>query len=61
MLAPEIGTKRTAGVRWPLFAVAYRQHSREKDPGRPVTPLHGHTVVQTINGVRMLGCAIRFR
>ncbi len=61
MLAAEIGTKQTASARCPLSAVARRQHFREKDPGRPVTPLHGHTVVRTINGVRMLGCAIRFR
>lgn len=59
MLAAEIGTKRTANVRRP--AVAHRQHFGEKDTACPVAPLRGHDVTRTISGVRMLGCAIRFR
>ncbi len=59
MLAAEIGTKLTVSVGRP--AVAHRQHFREKDATCPFAPLRGHDVARTISGVRMLGCAIRFR
>src|SRR3982074_1506585 len=42
-------------------AVAHRQHFREKHTTCPFAPLRGHYLVRTISGVRMLGCAIRFR
>ena len=42
-------------------AVAHRQHFREKHTTCPSAPLRGHCLVRTISGVRMLGCAIRFR
>src|SRR6266436_2720066 len=42
-------------------AVAHRQHFREKHTTCPFAPLRGHYLVRTTSGVRMLGCAIRFR
>src|SRR5258706_5108142 len=42
-------------------AVADRQHLREKHTTCPFAPLRGHYLVRTTSGVRMLGCAIRFR
>src|SRR5260370_23558218 len=41
--------------------VAYRQDFCEKYTTCPFAPSRGYYLVRTTSGVRMLGCAIRFR
>jgi hypothetical protein len=42
-------------------AVAHRQHFEKKHATCPFAALRGYYLIRTISGVRMLGCAIRFR
>src|ERR1700712_1460431 len=53
--SPSIGVRRPAVCRCTQATLPGKVHDC------PFAPLCGHYLVRTIRGVRMLGCAIRFR